>query len=542
MIIALGITAEAGAQLTWGDMGDGTFRNPVLNADYSDPDVVRVGDKYYMVASDFHFMGMQVLESSDLVNWHIVSQIYDRLDYPGWDNNKRYAGGSWAPSIRWHDGRLWVFFCTPHEGLFMTTATDPAGPWTPLHCVKRVKKWEDPCPLWDDDGQAYLGHSVHGAGPIIVHRMSADGRELLDEGRTVYEGPVAEGTKWLKRNGSYYLSIPEGGVGEGWQTLLRSDNIYGPYERRIVLEQGSTGVNGPHQGALVDTPDGSEWWFVHFQATTPLGRVMHLQPAQWTDDGWLSIGEDYDGNGIGEPVASYRKPCPADENDIRPELPQTSDEFTADNLYWRGQQQSALGLQWQWCHNPVDSAWSLTERDGWLTLHALPADSLRDCRNMLTQKVTGYRSEATTLIDCRHLTPTTFAGLLCTGKQFRAIGVSPEGVFTECDGRREMIASSGVLSSGVTSAGVSADNAPRLIWLRVTIDNNINSHRFSYSTDGSTFHPAGEPFAMREGYWKGLRIGMFCYDFAKNGADNTVKNGSDKGTAQFDFFRYDISE
>lgn len=510
--------AAATAQTTWGDMGDGTYRNPILNADYSDPDVVRLGDKYYMVASDFHFIGMQVLESYDLVNWHIVSQIYDRFDYPGWDTNKRYAGGSWAPSIRWHDGRLWVFFCTPHEGLFMSTATDPAGPWTPLHCVKRVEKWEDPCPLWDDDGQAYLGHSLHGAGPIIVHRMSPDGRQLLDEGHTVYEGPVAEGTKWLKRDGRYYLSIPEGGVGEGWQTLLRADNIYGSYQRRVVLEQGSTAVNGPHQGALVDTPDGSEWWFVHFQSVHPLGRVVHLQPARWTADGWLTIGEDYDGNGIGEPVMSYAKP--KTDADTRPELPQMSDEFTSDNLYWRGHRQSALGLQWQWCHNPVDSMWSLSERDGWLTLHAMPADSLRLCRNMLTQKVTGYRSEATTLVDCRRLVAGTFAGLLCTGKTFRGIGVSRDGIFTECDGRREPVA----LGSYDT------------VWLRVTIDNNINSHRFYYSTDGETFIPAGSPFAMRDGYWKGLRIGLFCYDTTQTATT------AQSGTAQFDFFRYTVDD
>ena len=170
----------AKAQLQWGDQGNGTFINPVLNADYSDPDVIRVGQKYYMVASDFHFLGMQVLESDDLVNWRIVSQVYDRFDYPGWNENRHYGGGAWAPSIRWHDGRFYVFFCTYEEGLFMSSADDPHGPWTPLHCLKEVPKWEDPCPFWDDDGQAYLGRSRHRAGPIIVHRMSADGKQLLD--------------------------------------------------------------------------------------------------------------------------------------------------------------------------------------------------------------------------------------------------------------------------------------------------------------------------------------------------------------------------
>ena len=155
----------------WGDTGDGRYRNPVLLADYSDPDAIRVGDRYYLVASDFHFLGMQVLKSDDLVNWRLISQIYDRFDLPGWDENAHYAGGSWAPSIRWHDGRFYVYFCTPDEGLFMSSAADPAGPWDPLHCVKAVYHWEDPCPFWDEDGQAYLGHSLHGAGPIIIHKM-----------------------------------------------------------------------------------------------------------------------------------------------------------------------------------------------------------------------------------------------------------------------------------------------------------------------------------------------------------------------------------
>ncbi len=508
---------RAQQQTTWGDMGDGTYRNPVLNADYSDPDVIRVGDKYYMVASDFHFIGMQVLESKDLVNWRIISQIYDRFDMPGWDANKRYAGGSWAPSIRYHDGLFYVFFCTPHEGLFMSTATDARGPWAPLHCVKEVEKWEDPCPIWDEDGQAYLGHSVHGAGPIIVHRMSADGKTLLDEGTTVYTGPVAEGTKWLKRDGYYYLSIPEGGVRTGWQTMLRSRDIYGPYERRIVLEQGSTAINGPHQGALVDTPNG-DWWFIHFQSVPSTGRVTHLQPARWRD-GWIEIGEDYDGNGIGEPVTAYSKPAP--KSDMRPEIPAMSDEFAGNGLFWRGRKQTALGLQWQWCHNPVDSAWSLTEREGWLTLHAMKADSLRFCRNMLTQKSIGQPGEVTTAVDCTNISTDTYAGLLLIGKEFRAVGVCRDGIFTEANGKRQIVDRNVKSSKG----------KPRVVYLRATIDNQRNINRFYYSTDGKRFVPAGASFTMRDGYWKGVRPGLFCY--------NTKENG---GTARFDYFHYDLKQ
>ena len=479
--------------LAWGDQGDGTYVNPVLNADFSDPDVIRVGEKYYMVASDFHFMGMQVLESDDMVNWRYVSQIYHRLDEPGWNENQHYAGGSWAPAIRYHNGRFFVFFCTPEEGLYMSTAKDAHGPWAPLHLVKRVVKWEDPCPFWDEDGQAYLGRSQHGAGPIIVHRMSPDGKRLLDEGVTVYTGPVAEGTKFLKRHGWYYLIIPEGGVGQGWQTVLRARNIYGPYERQVVLEQGSTTVNGPHQGALVDTPDG-QWWFYHFQETPVLGRVVHLQPARWLDD-WLQVGVDLDGNGIGEPVHSWQKPI--------------SSHFSGMTLQVDDDFSDTLGLQWQWNHNPDDAHWSLAERKGWLTLRPLPADSLKACRNMLTQKVVGYQSESTTLMtakgDC-------YAGIFCSGKQFRGVGVCPLGIFVEVNGERQ-IAVKGSFSQ---------------LYLRVRDDCQSNSHQFFYSLDGVSFIPVGDVSSMRSGYWKGIRVGLFCY-------------GKD-GMAQFDKFEQVIKK
>ena len=475
----------------WGDQGDGTYRNPVLNADFSDPDVIRVGSKYYMVASDFHFLGMQVLESDDMVNWQYISQIYRRFDEPGWDTNAHYAGGSWAPAIRYHNGLFYVYFCTPDEGLYMSTAKDSHGPWAPLHLVKRVEKWEDPCPFWDEDGQAYLGRSRHGAGPIIVHRMSPDGKTLLDEGVTVYEGPVAEGTKFMKRNGFYYLIIPEGGVGQGWQTVLRSRNIYGPYQRKVVLEQGSTKINGPHQGALVDAPDGS-WWFYHFQETPVLGRVVHLQPARWQDD-WPLMGVDLDGNGIGEPVECWKKPISS--NDSRPL--RTDDDFSGP-----------LGLQWQWNHNPVDTHWNLSARQGWLTLQALPAVDLKACRNMLTQKVVGWQSESTTMVES---SGDNFAGLFCTGKEFRGIGLCKDGIYVEAGGQRQLV-----------QKGQFAQ-----VWFRVTNDCQQNRHQFAYSIDGEHFISAGKAFPMRGGYWKGIRTGLFCY-------------GND-GKAQFDYFQQKVA-
>ena len=462
------------------------YKNPIICADFSDPDVIRVGNRYIMVASDFHFIGMQVLESSDLVHWRYVTQIYSGFDEPGWDSMQHYAGGSWAPAIRYHEGRYYVYFCTPDEGLYMTSAPQPEGPWEPLHLVERVKKWEDPCPFWDEDGQAYLGRSQHGAGPIIVHRMSADGKQLLDEGVIVYKGPVAEGTKFLKRNGWYYLIIPEGGVGTGWQTVLRAKNIYGPYERKITLEQGSTAINGPHQGALVDTPDGS-WWFYHFQDTPVLGRIVHLQPARWQDD-WPLMGTDFDGNGIGEPVAEWPSPLPASADTL-----QTSDEFD-----------DYIGLQWQWCHNPSDAYWKVDK--GTLKLYPLPADQLKNSRNMLTQKLVGYQGEANTVVTLHG--KGCAAGLLCIGKQFRGIGLCDDGIYTEVDGQRTII-KSGKLEK---------------VYLRINQNVTENSFQFFFSIDNKHFYPAGAPFSMRAGYWKGVRLGLFCY--------------GRRGIASFDYFRY----
>ena len=501
------VAMARGEAPAWGDLGDGTFANPVLNADYSDPDIVRIGDRYYLTCSEFHFMGMPVLESEDLVNWRIVGQIFDRIDLPGYSDMTKYAEGTWAPALKYHDGKVWMYVCTPEEGLFMSRADDPAGPWEPLHMVKGIAKWEDPCPFWDDDGSAYLVRSRHRAGPIIIHRMSADGRELLDEGVTVYEGPVAEGPKMFKKDGYYYISIPEGGVGEGWQTILRSKEIYGPYESRRVLEQGSTGINGPHQGSLVETPQG-DWWFAHFQQAGARGRVMHLQPVKWTD-GWPVIGADYDGNGVGEPMAVVPMPTGRSGKAF---APQTSDEFDGVRP----------GLQWQTNHNPEPDRISVSE--GWLSLKPLKAMRLRDARNQLTQKIMGYASQAATSIDCSGMKPGDRSGLLCIGKKFAGAGIAMES-----DGGKDIP----VIYMEADSAVVFRQTLPDSVRdgeveIRLDIDTRANRYEYSWSADGGrTFLPLGEPFEMRDGFWKGVRVGLYSYTL-----------GDDPGLTRFGWFRY----
>ena len=496
------------ADMRWGDQGDGTFANPVLNADYSDPDVIRVGDAYYMTCSEFHFMGMPILKSEDMVNWRVVGQVFDSINLPGYSSMEKYGNGTWAPALRYHDGKFWIFVCTPNEGLFMTTAQNAEGPWEPLVRVANVSGWEDPCPLWDDDGNAYLGRSQLGAGPIILHKMAANGKRLLDDGVKIYEGPVAEGTKLFKKDGWYYLSIPEGGVGTGWQTVLRSKDIYGPYEGKRVLETGSTDVNGPHQGALVDTPDG-EWWFYHFQSAGTLGRVMHLQPVRW-EDGFPVIGEDYDGNGIGEPVKICRKPAAGAGSPVC--LPQTSDQFHAGK--W--------GVQWQFNHNPDYNFINRTPRDGWLGLTPLYADRMRNSRNQFTQKLMGYKGQATVKLDYGDLKVGERAGLECIGNKYVGLEVElyESGKYVIQIEKDGSISNTRILSGDQSTE----------VWLRLDQDAVDNVFQFSYSLDGKNFTTLGSGFDMGDGDWKGARVGLFCY--AKS-------EGTDEpGCAYFDDFEY----
>lgn len=494
---------EAGRTASWGDQGNGTYINPILAADYSDPDVIRVDDTYYMVASDFHFMGMQVLKSKDMVNWEYLARIYDRLDAPRYDAFEGYGNGSWAPTIRYHDGKFFMFVCSPTEGLWMSCADKPEGPWSkPLLVHEGTGPgWEDPCPFWDEDGQAYLGHSLVGAGPIILHRMSPDGTRLLDEGVEIYRGPVAEGTKIHKIDGTYYFSIPEGGVTEGNQVVLRSKSLYGPFEKKIVQEKGSTNINGPHQGALVDTPQG-EWWFYHFQDMGALGRVVHLQPVRWSE-GWPVVGIDIDRNGIGEPVYCWK--MPVDGSTVS--KPATSDSFDS----------SELSLQWQFNHNPVDGGWSLSEKPGMLTVHALKADDFRSARNSITQKLMGYVGNVTVRLELQDIADGQYCGLAVMGDVDQLIGIRRTGnalelLRTSCGGED-------------TPSDICEPFKGKSVWLRFSYDIHNESFALEHSADGKEFKAIGGRFSISNGYWKGIRPALFSYNVLK-----------DAGIACFDDF------
>ncbi|MDR2914541.1 MAG: glycoside hydrolase 43 family protein [Tannerella sp.] len=498
------------------DNGDGTYTNPIIYADYSDPDVIRVGDDYWMIASSFTCMpGIPLLHSYDLVNWEIVNHICDKLPLQKY-NHPVHGQGSWAPSIRHHEGMFYVYFCTPNDGLFVARATDPLGKWELNHIVD-VEKWEDPCPFWDEDGQAWLVHSIHRGGPAIIHKMSWDGLQLLDNGTIVYhnieENPILEGMKMMKRNGWYYIFAPAGGVADGWQTVLRSRNIYGPYEARRVLEPGN-GINGPHQGGLVQTQTG-EWWFIHFQSKGAYGRINHLQPARWTDDDWIIIGEDPDGDGSGFPILTHRKPNVGKSHPMR--IPQTSDEFHTGKL----------GLQWQWQAHENPRWFSLYARPDYMRLFAEPCPSehgnLYFAGNLLLQKLSAPAFTATTYVETRFTDTGERAGAIVMGNEYTYIALirgENGNRISVVSGRNDRLA---VVPEELTSVDTDSNKA----WFRIHIYENEECS-YSYSTDGVHFSDLGKRYPVVSGTWIGGKMGIFC------SSPNIVRG---KGYADFDYFR-----
>ena len=514
------------------DRGDGTYQNPVLFADYSDPDAVRVGDDFYLVSSSFHTVpALPVLHSKDLVNWTIIGHVLAAQPPADHFSVVRHGEGVWAPAIRFHGGKFWIFYPDPDYGIYFTTATDPAGGWTPPQIVKAGRGLIDPCPFWDDDGQLYL---VHGwaksragiANLLTLHKLSPDGAKVLDAGEVIIDGnkipnwTTLEGPKLYKRHGFYYVFAPSGGVTGGYQAVFRATNIFGPYEHRIVLDQGKTAINGPHQGAWVDTPAG-ENWFLHFQDRGAYGRVVHLEPMIWRDDDWPVIGDDPDHTGRGQPVLAHAKP---DVGKIYPVTePQTSDEFDG----------KTLGLQWQWNANPRDDWASLSARPGFLRLASVPApktrsdgspvhNSLYDAPNFLLQKFPAPEFTVTTALQ---FSPAAgeFAGLTVFGFDYARLGL-----LKTADGLRLVYVVNQGANRGAEErevAGVDTTNSA--VYLRVTVSTGARC-QFAYSFDNQTFTTIGEPFRASGDRWIGAKVGIIAS--APASAPRT-------GYADFDWFR-----
>jgi beta-xylosidase len=512
--------------LVWvADNGDGTYKNPILHADYSDPDVIRVGDDFYMTASSFTCVpGLPILHSRDLVNWKIIGHAL-KYQVPREVYDKPQQGnGTWAPCIRYHQGKYYIYYPDPDFGLYFVMADDPAGPWSEPVMVKSGKGLIDPSPLWDDDGNAYLVHAFAGSRAgiksiLVVCRMNDDGTKVTDDGVLIFDGhekhPTIEGPKFYKRNGYYYIFAPGGGVKMGWQVVLRSKNIYGPYEDKIALAQGKSLVNGPHQGAWVELRNG-ENWFIHFQDKGPYGRVVHLQPMQWMND-WPVIGKDEEGDGTGEPVLQYKKP--GVDRSWPVTTPDESDEFDSPSL----------GMQWQWNANP-SPYWAVPfPEKGLLRMYSVPLpDSFQnfyvDVPNTLLQKFPAPAFTATTKISFNPLHEGEKAGLIIMGRNYAYLGVSDSADSFVIEQTLCRDADKGMHEAEMPGRYTTKSS---LLYLRVSVSDSAIC-TFSYSTDNKNFQIVGHPFRAREGGWIGAKVGLFMIRKGKT---------NDAGWMDVDWFR-----
>lgn len=559
--LATGVSAQvmpdslSGFSGYWGDQGDSTYRNPVIAADYSDPDPLRVGEDYYLAVSTFESCpGVSILHSKDLVNWSSIGAALTDLgkvapDYTAKGMN-RYNGGAYAPTLSYHNGKFYVYVNLFTDGFVVATATHPAGPWK-SQFVKdkygrplRVTRWSDPCPFWDDNGKAYLvsSHPASKYWYSYIFQMSEDGTTLLDADsahmarhNVLYEYPhggtvispyhSSEGNRIFKRNGYYYLQHIEftnQGQGEGTY-IFRSRNLYGTlpdgspgtpgnpgkYEVFVVEKVTSRdGLRIPGQGGYVDTPDGQWYWMGQFTRDYACGRPPHLLPVTWVND-WPVIGVDVK-DGIGQ--MAWQLPKPVQGYDIA--LPLGSDEFDDTSLHPR----------WVWNHAPVDSCWSLTERQGYLRLHALPTlnnGGFFKAANTLNQRYMRSQSAVVTLkMDISGMADGQKAGLahFNGGKDYACIGVEKND-----DSFRLLME-----TNGKEMAAIPLPRSCSTFYFR-TVMGMDDRARFLYSIDGTVFRLLGEPYVLTPANFRGDMIGICTWNDKRNG-----------GYVDVDWFHYEV--
>ena len=505
------------------DKGDGTYTNPVINADYSDPDVCvgPSGEDYYLTASSFQCIpGLPILHSRDLVNWQIVGYaIKDKL-YAGHReliehyNTVQHGNGVWAPSIRYHDGQYYIYWGDPDYGVFMvkTLNGDPAGEWTDPLLVIEGKGYIDTTPLWDEDGRCYL---VNGwansrakfASVLTVRELSADGTRAIGQPVIVFDGNgtenrTCEGPKFYKRDGWYWIMCPAGGVPTGFQLAMRSKSPYGPYEHKVVLQQGKTHINGPHQGGWVHTKYGEDW-FLHFQDKEAYGRVVHLNPVDWTT-GWPIMGKK------GEPVTTYRKPKA--NGQLPTANPVESDEFNSP----------IMGKQWQWQAN-YDEKFGVPTAFGTFRIYnyKLPEDAnnLWLVPNMLLQKTPADEFTVTTKLRFTSKADGQLGGLIMMGLDYQALVVKRVGQefqllkLTCHQADKGTPQEEELITTLKPTAEDKTDYKPGIhedIYLMMKVkDSQV---KFLWSLDGRTYKSCSDAFKMREGKWIGAKFGYVSVD------------------------------
>ena len=511
------------------------YSNPIIHADWSDPDVCRVGDDYFMTASSFNqFPGLPILHSKDLVNWVQIGAAL--ADYapafrgsgvPGHGGGRarvQHGNGAWAPAIRYHDGWFYIFCGDPDRGIFMVRTQDPYGPWEEPVWLVRQKGFIDPCPFWDEDGKAYLSHACAGSraglkSVIFVAPMSPDGSKLIGPSRMVFDGhatqPTIEGTKMYKRDGKYYIFAPAGGVKTGWQTVLRADDPFGPYEERVVMAAGEGTINGPHQGAWVDTPQGSHW-FIHFQDKGAYGRIIHLQPMTWREDGWPVIGDDQDGDGCGLPVESWEAPFGV-----------TNIVYNEWDFQHRNATYKPYGLDLEWQYPCVPSPyWHFALPEGGVRLFSVRQKAnfrnLWDCPNLLTRKFPEERFKVFAKLVFKP-NPKDLgedAGMVVSGSDYAAFKMTDCGSFARLDYVVCKDADKGSAEQAESIAEIPYENGEATVWVSIQVYPRIAEKevvaRFSYSLDGGDLIKMKSGFVCAPGRWIGSKFGFWCNRADKN--------------------------
>jgi beta-xylosidase len=480
------------------------YSNPIIPLDYSDPDVIRVGKDYYLTASSFTAVpGLPILHSTDLVHWKIVNYALQKLVPEKHFDTVQHGGGVWAPSIRYHNNEFFIFYPDPDFGIYVTKAKKITDKWSGPILIETGKGLIDPCVYWDNDGKVYMVHAYAGSRAgiksiLTIKELDATATKVIGNNVMVYDGhitdPTIEGPKLYKRNNYYYIFAPAGGVSTGWQTVLRSKNIYGPYERKVVLEQGKTAVNGPHQGAWINTSN-NEDWFIHFQDKDVFGRIVHLQPMQWKND-WPTIGIDNDGNGIGEPVTTFKKLIA--KTTVKDSTFSVIDNFSS----------TVLNLNWQWQANPKNN-WAFTTANNFLRMPAvLSTDSVINIwklPNILMQKIPVADINASVKFKFYPNTENERFGFVLLGTDYAGISIVKQKdslaiVYTTC-------------------IGADKGNLPTEIVIEKTIVNEISFKLemkengncvFLYSIGNKQAKAVPLTFAAKPGKWVGAKIGMYC--------------------------------
>ena len=513
---------RAPAPVWQADLGDGYYQNPIIHADYSDPDAIRVGERYYMTASSFNSApGLPLLESADMINWTLVGHALPQQLPAAVFARPQHGKGVWAPCLRYHAGQFWIFYPDPDFGIYVITAKDFRGPWSQPRLLLAGQGLIDPTPLWDEDGQAYLLHAwaKSRAGinnRLTLRRMAPDASRILDqEGKIVIDGDkipgysTLEGPKFYKRDGYYYVFAPAGGVEFGWQSVFRAKQIQGPYEDKIVLAQGASPINGPHQGAWVQTPAGDDWFF-HFQDKGAYGRIVHLQPMAWKD-GWPVMGHNYNREGVGEPVLRQRKPI---AGQFAMATPATSDDFNG----------ARLGLQWQWNANWQADWYSLTANPGRLRLFSrydaeISATRLWYNPALLLQKFPAETFSVTSQLRLKANTEGERAGLVVYGFNYAWLGLQQH------QGRAELRLNTCLdTQANCEEQTLFRQTLPQnQVWLRAQVHKGAKVS-FAYSLNGVDFIPVAGDFTAQRGRWVGAKIGLFAASELPGGGYADIDN------------------